>query len=310
MKKLAIVIPAFKQTFIKKCIESVINQTNQNFHLYICLDGANELISETLNKYTDRENVSIIVFENNIGKINLIKSWKRCIEQTKNEEYIWLFPDDDLMSENCVNEFYDYIKNKRVDLLRFNTLFINEKDKPITQLQIVPCIEKDLDYLKSRLSLQRYSSLAEHIFSRRIYINKNGFIEYPLAWFSDDATWLKFSQKAFINTIPNGIVKVRMSNENISSPSKKNSNKKIESLYLFLEYLKSNSYYDTIMNSNDLIVKFIFSHYNSLNKAFGLLDILKYSYFNCKYIRGGYLKNTYRLLLHNKRLKTIRKQLH
>lgn len=52
--KLAIVIPFFKLDYFEKTLESLANQTNKNFNLYIGDDFSPETPLKLLEKYKDK----------------------------------------------------------------------------------------------------------------------------------------------------------------------------------------------------------------------------------------------------------------
>ena len=52
------------------------------------------------------------------------------------------------------------------------------------------------DFLLDKLEGRIYSAACEYVFSRDIYRKAGGFVKFPLAWCSDDATWTKFADCA------------------------------------------------------------------------------------------------------------------
>src|ERR1035437_7012722 len=130
--KLAIIIPAYKIEFFKESIESIANQTCKDFTLYIGDDASPSDFNEIINAYKDKINIIYRRFEKNLGGKDLVAHWNRCIDMIQNEEWIWLFSDDDLMEYNCVELFYTHInKFKEDSLLHFNLHVINEKNTEI-----------------------------------------------------------------------------------------------------------------------------------------------------------------------------------
>ena len=96
--KIAVIIPAYKDTYLLNTLISINNQTDKKFNLYICNDSSPYNIEKVLAdfKKINKIHFEYIKFENNLGGSDLIQHWNRCINQIKNEEWIWLFSDDDL----------------------------------------------------------------------------------------------------------------------------------------------------------------------------------------------------------------------
>lgn len=104
--KIAVIIPAYKDTYLLNTLISINNQTDKKFNLYICNDSSPYNIEKVLAdfKKINKIHFEYIKFENNLGGSDLIQHWNRCINQIKNEEWIWLFSDDDLMEDNCIRD--------------------------------------------------------------------------------------------------------------------------------------------------------------------------------------------------------------
>ena len=126
MADLAIIIPAYKDTFLDETICSISAQTCKDFTLYIGDDCSPYNIEKIVEAYKDKINIVYKRFEINYGKDNLVAQWERCISMSKEEKWIWLFSDDDVMEPNCVEAFYDEIKKQHM-ILPFNVIVIDDK---------------------------------------------------------------------------------------------------------------------------------------------------------------------------------------
>ena len=110
MKKLAIIIPAYKAMYLESTLNSFVSQTESNFNIYIGDDDSPEDIYSIVEKFRHKLNIEYIKFGENIGSKSLTKQWERCVEMS-NEEWIWLFSDDDIASPHCVEVFYKTVNN-------------------------------------------------------------------------------------------------------------------------------------------------------------------------------------------------------
>ena len=121
--KIAVIIPAYKDTYLLNTLISINNQTDKKFNLYICNDSSPYNIEKVLAdfKKINKIHFEYIKFENNLGGSDLIQHWNRCINQIKNEEWIWLFSDDDLMEDNCIRDLNHQINlGIKEDVIYFN----------------------------------------------------------------------------------------------------------------------------------------------------------------------------------------------
>lgn len=237
--KLAIVIPAFKSDFFSKTLESISNQTNKSFRLYIGDDNSPDDLYSLVKPFEQSLDIHYKKFEENLGASSIVRHWSRCIQLIEDEQWIWLFGDDDIMPIDAVQRFYDFLsKGKDCQLLRFNLAVIDKNDLVTTKPTSHPLQESSLEFAIRRLQRKCMSTVVEYIFSKKVYYDKSGFEEYPLAWASDDATWIKFGDKTGIYTLEGLPVNWRYSGLNISSRNLISDwNKKMDASILFVTYL-------------------------------------------------------------------------
>jgi glycosyltransferase involved in cell wall biosynthesis len=240
-EKLAIVIPAYKYQFLSQSLESIINQTCREFNLYIGDDASPFDLESIIDPFKKHIPLKYKKFEENLGLVSLTRQWSRCVDLSKNEEFIWLFSDDDIMPPDAVERFYAELgKHKNQDLYRFNLQFINEKNSVIRNSGIHPGFESSTEFLIRRLTFSTLSAACEYIFSRKVYKENCGFVEFPLAWCSDDATWAVYGRQNGIITISGNPVSMRMSSGlNISSDSR-NNNLKFSAIVSFVKWTHEN----------------------------------------------------------------------
>lgn len=235
---LAIVIPYFKFTFFEAALESLANQTDKRFKVYIGDDASPENPKTLLDKYQGKFDFVYHRFETNLGGTSLTQQWERCIALSEEEEWIMILGDDDVLGENVVEEFYNNlpeIEQKGINVVRFATKIINENSGIISNSFQHPKYETAGDSWYRKFKGNTRSSLSEHIFSRASYV-RYGFIDYPLAWHSDDKAWMDFSNDKIIYTINESNVFVRYSSISITGKSD-NKELKNKASSLFFKYI-------------------------------------------------------------------------
>jgi glycosyltransferase involved in cell wall biosynthesis len=210
---LAIVIPAYKPQFFELMLNSIAVQSNKKFKCYIFDDAAPEKIKAVSSKFPDYHYTR---FDENMGGRDLVGHWHRCLKSIE-EEWVWLFSDDDIMSPDCVDEFYkalDLYPNAgafrfTVDIIDADGQIIGS-NKPIKN-------ETGLEFLLSKLS-GKQSYMPDHIFNwKKLKEINGGIVKFPLAWHSDDATWCLLGETCEIVAISSAVVQWRRSGINICS---------------------------------------------------------------------------------------------
>lgn len=214
---LAIIIPYFKLTFFDETLQSLANQTDQRFKVYIGDDASPEDCTLLLEKYREKFDFVYHRFERNLGGISLTKQWERCIALSRDEEWLMILGDDDVLGDTVVEEFYKQYDTfcGKTYLVRFATRIIFEETNTVSDIFTHPIWESATDSFYRKFEYITRSSLSEYVFSRASY-SKYGFYNYPLAWSSDDRAWLDFSNNKPIFTINENVVFVRISKNSVS----------------------------------------------------------------------------------------------
>src|SRR4030042_4014859 len=93
-KKLSIAIPTHNRlNYLKECVKSVLNQTFQDFSIFVFDNASEEPIEEELRKFND-ERIHFIGNDKNIGPAGNIN---RALHYPFESEYLIVFHSDDLM---------------------------------------------------------------------------------------------------------------------------------------------------------------------------------------------------------------------
>lgn len=231
---LAIVIPYFKLTFFEETLQSLANQTDQRFKVYIGDDASSENPKILLEKFKGQFYFVYHRFEENLGGTSLVNQWERCIEMTVDEEWLMILGDDDYISTNYIEEFYRHIaeiEKLDINVIRFATR-VHECNGEISGLYSHPKIEKSTDFFYRKFFMKSMGSLSEQIFKREAYL-KHRFRDFPLGWGSDDFAWLDFTEFGETYAINDATAFFRISNENISRSNYKEDIKKETKLLHF-----------------------------------------------------------------------------
>lgn len=233
---LAIIIPYYKITFFEATLQSLANQTDKRFKVYIGDDVSMENPAALLEKFKGEFEFTYHRFEKNIGSISLVKQWERCIALTKNEEWMMILGDDDVLSENVVEEFHKQFEKFQTicNVVRYATVVLNEQNNSKSNIFEHPTLEYGLEYFIRKIKGGTRNSMSEFIFKKAAY-SKFKFVNYPSAFYSDDRAMLDFSNDKPIYTINNATVFVRISDYSISGGQ--NNKDLIKAEFYFLKYI-------------------------------------------------------------------------
>lgn len=237
--QLAIIIPAYKATFLPAALDSISMQTCKDFTLYVGDDCSPEPIGGIVEQYKDKIELVYQRFDTNLGGKDLVAQWERCIAMSQDEPYIWLFSDDDMMEPNCVEELLKQIEKTEgyYDVYHFNVDIINERGAFEKRKQDYPAVLSAYRFYQGKNSGRLSAYVVENVFSRKVYEQFGGFMKYDLAWGSDVATWIVFSGSKGICTVPNARVCWRQSSQNITPDySRQIAERKLRAQLAFLNW--------------------------------------------------------------------------
>lgn len=223
--KYAFLLPAYKSQFLKEALESILNQTYQDFEIIVSDDCSPEDIKAVVDKFDDprityRRNVR------NIGAEDLVDHWNLLLDLTKSD-YIIMASDDDVYDRDFLSEI-DSLTEKYPDAVVFRPL-VNHIDANGNVIFKENQIGKDFlsieEYLYMVAHSEIFSGMRQYVFNRAALVDKGGFVKYPAAWFSDDATIIKMAENG-MPVCDRILYSMRRSNLSISSNYRSYSMKK------------------------------------------------------------------------------------
>lgn len=197
--KFSIAIPAFKKRYLFDAIKSCLNQTYSNLEIVVVDDCSPEDLSSVVKSIND---VRVKYFRNktNIGAINVVDNWNRCLSLCSGE-YVICMGDDDMLMPNCIDEYIKLInKYPSLDVFHARTATINENGEFIGIVQSRNEFENIYEFMRHRFDgWMQY--VGDFCYRTSALKSVNGFYKQPLAWGSDDITaFIAIGKKGIANT--------------------------------------------------------------------------------------------------------------
>lgn len=230
------VMPAYKAEFIKESIDSILGQTYANLELVIVDDCSPEPIGDIVKLYDDKR-VSYYRNKENIGEKNLVAQWNKCLSYAKGE-WVILATDDDVYEITFLETFMQlHEKYPNADLFRGRICWIDEKSR-------ISYIERNYESYMSHVQFyyQMMDSMKggvpEYIFKREKLVENCGFVNFPKAWGSDDATAIMMSENGVLFS-EKPLVSFRWSGQNISTCDKY-AEEKVQARILYSKWMLDN----------------------------------------------------------------------
>ena len=197
MIKYSICIPAYKSRYLKDCIQSILQQSLDNFELIILNDCSPEPVEEIVSEFQDSR---ISYYENdiNVGALNLVDNWNKCLSLAVGE-FVVIMGDDDLLDRDFLKEFSLLITEyPGLDVYHCRSKIINDAGETLMLTPSCPSYERVYDSIWHRLQQFRSNYISDYMYRTSTLRERGGFYFLPLAWGSDDIT-------AFVATAEKGI---------------------------------------------------------------------------------------------------------
>ncbi|MDA3780762.1 MAG: glycosyltransferase family 2 protein [Bacteroidales bacterium] len=214
--KFTIAIPAYKTLYLKECIESVLNQTENDFELIILNDASPENVPEIVGSYKDNR-ISYFFNEQNVGAEKVVDNWNKCLSKAKGE-YFLLMGDDDVLEPNYLSNFLDVIdQNAEYNVFHCQTIIINSTGEEIAKTPKLPNYESTLVFMSQRIVNSRPQYISDFVYKTEVLKGIGGFFYLPLAQMSDDITAYSCSHPMGMANVKEYVFKYRKHNTTISS---------------------------------------------------------------------------------------------
>lgn len=132
----SIIIPNYNHApFLKERIDSVLNQTYDNFEVIILDDKSTDNSKEVIEVYRSHPRISQIVYnEENSG--STFKQWQKGFSLAKGE-YIWIAESDDIAHPDFINAIMERMSDNPSIVLGFSSMIrINEKGENLGRIPL------------------------------------------------------------------------------------------------------------------------------------------------------------------------------
>lgn len=215
MEKFSFLLPVYKSKYLDEMLTSLSEQTYKDFSVIISDDCSPENIKDICEPYLSDPRFHYRRNDKNMGSESLISHWNLLLDYC-NTDYVIIGSDDDIYDKvflERINELID--KYPRVDLYRARTRRINGDGEMYEVDRLYEEKEEPLEFLYSSFSQDRVHCIGNYVFKTDALKRNGGFVDFPLAWFSDDATIFKCCLNGAVNT-DDVLFSFRISQLNIS----------------------------------------------------------------------------------------------
>jgi glycosyltransferase involved in cell wall biosynthesis len=111
---ITVIIPVYNvETYLRKCIDSVVNQTYKNLQIIIVDDGSTDLSGAICDEYAKKDNRIVVMHKDNGG----LSSARNAGMEIAKGQYISFVDSDDWIELTFYEEMMDFIDKYSVDIV-------------------------------------------------------------------------------------------------------------------------------------------------------------------------------------------------
>ena len=139
-KLISIIIPIYDvQCYLRKCIDSVINQTYKNLEIILVDDESPDNCGEICEEYAKKDNRIKVIHKKNGG----LSSARNAGLDVCTGEYVSFIDSDDFVEETYIEELCNMIEKNEADISMANRYKV--QDDKIEEFKHYMCVTKEMN---------------------------------------------------------------------------------------------------------------------------------------------------------------------
>ena len=151
----SVVMPMYNQEkYIKKCIESVINQTLKDIEIIVVNAGSTDSSPDVIKKYAEKDKRIVFIDKPNTGYGNSVNIGMK----HATGEYVGIVETDDFIAEDMFETLYNLSENGTVDVIKGN--FYDYYEHPDREPDMIENNERrDMPDVKEKFTIRQYPQI-------------------------------------------------------------------------------------------------------------------------------------------------------
>lgn len=215
--KFSIAIPAYKPDYLAEAVSSILAQTFSDWELVIVDDCSPADLRSIVTPFLADSRVRYYRNEKNIGALDVVDNWNRCLEYCTGD-YVICMGDDDRLLPHCLEDLQAVIRqHPGLCVFHIQAEMIDDSGTVIESFPERPVYESALDLLARRWKKNSRQYIGDFCFDRRQLLAEGGFYKLPLAWGSDDITAFRAASKTGIANTQRTGFQYRQTSKSLSS---------------------------------------------------------------------------------------------
>ena len=195
MKTFSIILPVRNGgPLLKECVQSIFNQTCQNFNLLVLDNNSTDGTLQYLQNLNDER---IIIYPS-LKDLTIVENWSR-IQGIKKNEFITLIGHDDILYHNYLSDIVELIKQyPHAGLYQTHFNYIDANGKLIKPCKLMASTQTIDEFIAAQMN-QTIDSMGTGYMMRSKDFDMLGGMptNYPNLIFADYELWMRLTQLSY-----------------------------------------------------------------------------------------------------------------
>ena len=236
----SVIVPNYNHArFLRQRLESILNQTYQDFELIILDDCSTDNSRDIIMSYKNNSKVSHIVF-NKTNSGSAFNQWNKGIGLSKGK-YVWIAESDDFCELNMLEELLRALLHKKNTVLSYSTSMMVGEDGIVSARKHI----QNNNYMSGRNFIRKcliYSNVIRNassvLFSREAALRASpNYLEFRGA--GDYMFWVEIALQGNVSIVNKQLNYCRVHGTNVTLKTFANGTAPEEDMKVF-EYIKEN----------------------------------------------------------------------
>lgn len=241
----SVIVPNYNHgKFLRERIDSILNQTYQDFELIILDDKSTDNSKEIIESYRNNSKVSHIVYnEGNSG--NTFIQWEKGFKLAKGD-FIWIAESDDIADLNFLKKLMSELLGDNEIIMGISGInFIDENNDSINMKYPINFMENSIwegkDFIKKNMYLNNAIFNASSVIFKKDVLKKISKNYQSFKTAGDYLFWIEILEHGKIAIINEKLDYFRLISTSVTHQAKKNGINFHEIKFIYL-YLKTHNY--------------------------------------------------------------------
>ena len=203
MDKISVIVPVYNvEKYLKRCLDSIINQTYKNLEIILINDGSTDNSGIICDEYAKKDNRIIVKHKENSG----VSSTKNLGMKISTGEFITFIDSDDTVDENYIEILYNNLISTNSDISVTAYKVVNEKGNLIQDSSKQSGLPKDAtiiyegkDIIRELLLQKTIKNFVCKLYRKEVLCNFKEGVTYEDIVFSVQVM-MKAKKVVYINT--------------------------------------------------------------------------------------------------------------